>query len=309
VRHDGGSGQETDNTGRCILRGLLKQGAKAAIRPFFRPYMSRMRAMVHEELTHSLQQSVSSCTMEFTPPPYETISKSKNTDSLEFVETVTGNYFLPADAHGDIIANSIKHNQIFDQIIYDTAVQFIEEDSICLDIGANFGQMSIMFSKYIGQGRVHAFEAEPFVFEILSKNIEMNKVNVVAHQGAVYKVSNEIVYFPEIDFIEHQTLGSYGIDYADKQGRPIKTIAIDDIYFDLRVSFMKIDIQGGDLFAMIGAKNTILRNKMPIIFEYESYYEKKQKMCFQEYVDFIASIDYIFKEIPMPNNYLIVPRY
>jgi hypothetical protein len=36
---------------------LVKQGIKNVVRPFFRPYMARMRAMVRDELAHSLQQS------------------------------------------------------------------------------------------------------------------------------------------------------------------------------------------------------------------------------------------------------------
>lgn len=90
--------------------------------------------------------------------------------------------------------------------------------------------------------------------------------------------------------------------------RKIKTLKIDDIKFCLPVSFMKVDVQGMDLFVMQGARETIMRHRMPIIFEYESYFEERQKMCFQNYIEYIQSINYEFYKVPAPNNFLILPR-
>jgi hypothetical protein len=78
--------------------------------------------------------------------------KSIRSDVLEFVETATGKYFLPADAKGDIIAIAIKNNQIFDQPIYKIAKKFITPNSICLDVGSNFGQMAIMMASCMTEG-------------------------------------------------------------------------------------------------------------------------------------------------------------
>lgn len=42
---------------------------------------------------------------------------------------------------------------------------------------------------------------------------------------------------------------------------PIRTVAIDDIAGDCKVGFIKMDIEGAELDALHGAKNTILRDK------------------------------------------------
>ncbi|GHU05219.1 hypothetical protein FACS1894205_4810 [Alphaproteobacteria bacterium] len=237
---------------------------------------------------------------------------SIRSNELEFVDTRTGKYYLPRDAKGDIIANSIRNNCIFDEEIYNLAKQFIREDTIALDVGSNFGQMAILMSKCVGEtGKVHAFEAQPFVFEILQKNIDCNKARVIPHGGAVHNIGGEKLFFPEPDMIAHQTYGSYGIDYAHgAQGRGtlIPTIAIDDIDFDLPISFMKIDVQGGDLLAMSGARKTIERHRMPIIFEYEYLFELDQNLCFQDYVDFVRSINYRFSRCIYGHNFLILPN-
>jgi FkbM family methyltransferase len=234
--------------------------------------------------------------------------KSISTDRLTFYKTLTGNYYLPTDAHLDEIIYHIKNDMIFDLNVYEIAKKYIRNGTTAIDVGSNFGQMAIMMSKLVGEkGVIHAFEADDFVFDVLEKNIKENTTNVIAHFGAVYNNSNETLYFPKQDFIEYGTYGSYGIDYANNQGRPVKTIKIDDIDFEESISFMKIDIEGGELFALKGAINTINKHRMPIIFEYGSHFEEKLNLSFQEFIDFVKSINYRFERIIGNVNYLIVP--
>ena len=142
----------------------------------------------------------------------------------------------------------------------------------------------------------------------MQKNAKENAANIVTHFGAVHDKSDETLYFPEQDFKQFGSYGSYGIDYINGKGRPVKTIALDDISFELPISFVKIDIEGGELFALRGMINTINKYKMPIIFEYNSYYEEWLNLSFQEYVDFVNSINYKFEKIVDCINYLIIPK-
>jgi hypothetical protein len=57
-----------------------------------------------------------------------------------------------------------------------------------------------------------------------------------------------------------------------------------------------------------GAEKTIKKNKMPIIFEYEYSFEGELGLNFQDYVDFVHSINYRFEKVIVGNNYLIVPN-
>jgi FkbM family methyltransferase len=236
-------------------------------------------------------------------------NKSIRTEKLSFHNTRTGNYYLPADAHLDEIACAIKNNVVFDANIYEVAKKYIKPETTALDLGSNFGQMAILMSNLVGEkGKVHAFEADDFVFSILKKNIEENSKNIIAHFGAVHDKSNETLYFPEQDFKRYGTYGSYGIDYVNGKGRPVKTITIDNINFDLPVSFMKIDIEGGELLALKGAIKTINKYRMPIIFEYVSVHEEELNLSFQSYVEFVDAINYKFERVVDNMNYLIIPK-
>lgn len=235
--------------------------------------------------------------------------KTVKTDRLSFYRTKTGNYYLPTDAGTDEIAAAIKGNKIFDKSVYEIARQYIKPGTTAVDIGSNFGQMAILMAGLVGpKGVVHAFEADDFVFKVMEKNAKENFSNIVAHFGAVHDKSNETLYFPEQDFVHFGSYGSYGIDYIHGKGRPVKTIAVDDIDFKLPVSFIKIDVEGGELFVLKGLINTIKKYRMPIIFEYSSHYEEQLKLSFQDCVDFVNKVDYKFARIVDNMNYLILPK-
>ena len=236
---------------------------------------------------------------------------SKKTNSLSFYTTVTGDYYLPTHAYEDIIALAIINNQIFDKEIVELATKFIKPDTAVLDIGANFGQMSILFSNLVGEkGKVYSFDADDWIFEILQKNIQANKKadKIKPYFGAVYNEDQQILFFPDQDFEQYGTYGSYGIDINAQSGRKVKTLTIDNLNIEDRISFIKIDVQGSDLKAMQGAIKTIKKNKCPVVFEYEYNLEEKNNMLFQDYVEFVESIGYRFSKVINGYNYLILPK-
>jgi FkbM family methyltransferase len=249
--------------------------------------------------------------MGFEVSRYVPPATTTRTRALSYFQTATGNYYLPRDAHGDYIASAIKANQIFDEPIVSVARRYGRPGTAVLDVGANFGQMSVLFSDIVGaEGKVYSFDADDFIFEILTKNIEANnrKGRIIPVFGAVHDVPGQTLFFPEQDFVRFSSYGSYGIDYAGKRGRPVPTITIDSLDITTPISFMKVDVQGGDLFAMRGAVETIARNKMPIVFEYEYQFEAELHLNFQEYVDFVAQIGYQFASVINGYNYLILPK-
>jgi len=125
-----------------------------------------------------------------------------NGKTVGLFETKTGNYYLPLDAGDDIIANTIIRGEIYDENIVKCAKQFIKPNTAVLDVGANFGQMTILFSKMLnGTGKVYAFEAGEFVFSILQKNVELNNCkNVRAIFGAVADKDNECIFILKLTF-------------------------------------------------------------------------------------------------------------
>jgi len=233
-------------------------------------------------------------------------------ERVQLYETPTGRYYLPTDAPQDHVIQCIKNGGIFEPKIIETAKAYIWPGSTVLDVGANFGQMSVFFSRFVGAGgQVHSFEADPFVYELFLKTLAANNCqNVTAHPGAVYDRPNQQLFYPVQDFKRAQAYGSCGIDPKATAGRTVKTLTIDGLNINTPVSFMKVDIQGSDLFALRGTVETIKRHRMPILFEFEQQFQAEFGTSFQDYVDFVNSISYRFEKVVMEIesiNYLIVP--
>lgn len=225
-------------------------------------------------------------------------------------DTALGKFYVPKNLKNDVISIAISKGILFDHNIIALTKSIINEGDCVLDVGANYGQMSVHLSKLVGEsGKIYSFEAEPYVFSILEDNIKLNNCsNVQPVFGAVHKQNNIDLIFPEPDFLRFTSYGSYGLDFKAVKGRKVKTITIDSLEIKEKIGFMKIDVQGADLYAMQGAIETIKKNKMPILFEFEQQFQENFGTTFQDYVEFVHSINYKFETTIDEINYLIVPK-
>ncbi len=240
-------------------------------------------------------------------------NKLVNPDSdreLSLFKTSTGDYYLPSRIPSDEIINQIKKGKVFDSEVVEVAKQYITEGSTVLDVGANFGQMTVIFSKCAGKsGRVFSFEADDFIYSVLEKNLALNNCdNITAVCKAVYNKNGDIMFYPVQDFKRFETYGSYGLNPNAQEGRKVETITIDSLKIDTPISFIKVDVQGSDLFVLQGAVETIKQHQMPIIFEFEEGFQSEFNTCWQDYLNFIDSISYKIEKVVDDINYLIVPK-
>ena len=235
-----------------------------------------------------------------------------NIKKLKLYKTKTGNYYLPKYAYKDIIRNHIINNSIFDEHIYNLAKEYIEPDSIVLDLGSNFGQLGILFSKVQKNVDVYCFEASKYIFEILKKNIQINNANAIPINCIVGNKTGDKLTIKSATLKNYNTYGSNKIEIIkpenNNNSENINLVKIDDFNFEKKVSFMKIDIQGYDLMALYGSIKTIEKHRMPIVFEYTPEFSEELNYTFEDFEKFIKSINYyIVKRIDY-YNYLIKPR-
>jgi FkbM family methyltransferase len=229
---------------------------------------------------------------------------------FDYYETAFGNYYVPSGARNDLVVRKIRRGQMFEPEVVEVARRFARPGTAVLDVGANFGQMAVQFSQMVGdEGRVYAIEAQKPVFETLEKNIEANAAsNIVPVFAAALAETGRQLRFPRSDFSRFPSFGSYNLPLHADEGDLVGSLKIDDLAIDRPISFMKVDVQGCDLFAMQGAAETIARHRMPILFEFEQEFQDEYKTSFQDYVSFVSSIGYEFTEIVLVKNYLIKPR-
>ena len=241
---------------------------------------------------------------------YKFYRKIINIKSIKIYKTDTGVYYLPRYAFKDIIRNDIIKNKIFDEDVYKIAKFYIKDNSIILDAGANYGQLSILFSKMKVNTVVYSFESSKYIYDILKKNIEINKANCLPFNCILGNENLKKYYIKKSELNDFNTYGSNKVEILNQENNNseiVETLKIDDLKFNNPISFFKIDVQGYDLKVLKGAKKTILEHKMPIIFEYEKVFGKDFNYEFKDFDKFINEINYTIKE-ETNNNFLIVPK-
>ena len=207
----------------------------------------------------------------------------------------------------------MKAGEIYDGIIVDVARELIRPASTVLDVGACFGQMAVLFSRYAGpHGAVETFEANPLAAALVRLNLAANGAdNATVHETAVWHRDDDALVFPVPDWTLRGSAGSFWVEPAARCQRPawpVTTTTIDSLEFAGPVSFMKVDVQGSDLNAMRGARQTILRHRMPVVFEYEEKFGPLFGQSFDDYMAFLDDVGYRVERVLAPNNFLATPR-
>ena len=142
------------------------------------------------------------------------------------------------------------------------------EDTVFIDGGAYVGDTIEEFVKYTNGkfGKIYAWEPDQENLVSLSKMAQKEKRIHIVRKGLWNKEET-------LCFSENATDKSK-IDETGNSTIPVS--AIDMEHKDEKISFIKMDIEGAEMNALSGAKNTILKNKpllaICIYHSYEDYY-------------------------------------
>ena len=147
----------------------------------------------------------------------------------------------------------------------------LKKDDIFIDIGANVGCFSLIASELVGEnGSVHAFEPVKYVADRLEYNLSLNNIeNVSIVRKAVFDKVTTLDLFVS----SQENLGMSSILRHDTEsGESEKVSAIDlDSYISdekiNKVKLIKIDIEGAEIFALEGMKESLKKFKPHLLIE------------------------------------------
>lgn len=141
-----------------------------------------------------------------------------------------------------------------------TLKNYIKKDNIVIDVGANIGLYTLLFSRLVGErGQVFAFEPEPKNFNILKKNIEENNIkNVILEQKAVGDTKTTLKMKLSSYIGEHRICNS-----NEETDVTVDSIKLDDYFIDFnkKIDFIKLDAEGFEGKILLGMLNTIQKNR------------------------------------------------
>lgn len=156
----------------------------------------------------------------------------------------------------------------------------IKKSKVILDIGAHIGCHSVLYSHLNNKSQIYSFELQKMMYNLLKQNIQNNGIdNVKIYNCAIgdsikmINVCNHISDGPnrheEYAYDNHKQYNFGGVSIGHGHEERMM-ITIDSLNLS-GCDFMKIDIEGYEYFAVIGAINTIIKYK-PVIF-YEANYK------------------------------------
>ncbi|MBD0360023.1 MAG: FkbM family methyltransferase [Nitrososphaeraceae archaeon] len=143
------------------------------------------------------------------------------------------------------------------------------EGDTVVDVGAHIGKYTIVASKMVGsKGKVIAIEAHPANYDVLKKNIALNKLNnVIALNFAVHSKEGMVkLYEPgqEEGFTIYNTImndrkTSNKQNYIEVQAKMLDSIFLENAIKE--VNWIKIDVEGAEFDVLNGARNILSRSK------------------------------------------------
>ena len=174
------------------------------------------------------------------------------------------------------------------------ALELFGAGGVLLDVGANCGWYSLNCAKRIEGLKVHAFEPLPRSFAHLQRNLSLNPgLAVTAHQLGLSDRQGELkfYYYPE---------GSGNASLANLSERedivevtcPVMTLDEFVAANDVRVDYIKCDVEGAELLVFKGAMATIKRDKPVVFTEMLRKWSKKFDYHPNEIIELFAAEGY-----------------
>jgi len=141
----------------------------------------------------------------------------------------------------------------------------------CLDIGANLGYYTVMLASWTGpEGRVVACEANPAMAAHTRHNVALNGfAHVEVIEQPVDRQAGPVTFYVSASPGKSSLV-------AERAGQAVAHLALEATTIDAivtarawpRLDVIKIDIEGSDCNALLGARESLARFRPVIVFEY-----------------------------------------
>ena len=195
----------------------------------------------------------------------------------------------------------ILYKKISDRSEINLIKSIIKPGMTVLDIGANIGFYTKLFSDLVGEnGSVHAFEPDPGNFEKLNSALK-NRKNVFLNNKAVGSINDRLKLYISKDLnVDHRT---YSTD-EERDYVEVDCVRLDDyLGQDSTVHFIKMDIQGYEYEALKGMKNICAVNHdIKMITEFWPYSMKITGVEPKDFLSLLRDLQFKIKNISSAQN-------
>ncbi len=167
----------------------------------------------------------------------------------------------------------------------------VSPGDIVIEGGASWGDTTLYFADRVGEnGKVISFEFAPVSTEILKENLTLN--TKLAHRVTILSDALWDESGLTLSFNDNGPATSASLDA--ETNLKVRTITIDDMVAQQgleRVDFIKMDIEGSELRALMGAESTLRKHKPKLAISV--YHKDVDLMAIPRYLNSL-SVGYRF---------------
>ena len=157
------------------------------------------------------------------------------------------------------IGEAVNHYGEFSESEVEFYRQLIPVGATVIDIGANIGGITIPLAKHVGDGCVHAFEPQRWVYYMLCANVLLNNLHrVYCSQLAVGESKGQTRMIAPT-YEEYANYGGLSTqsDLSPDISEVVQVVRLDDL--NLSPHFIKIDAEQAELEILKGGVQTLKR--------------------------------------------------
>lgn len=176
--------------------------------------------------------------------------------------------------------------------------RYLEPGTVALDVGAHFGYYTTRFSSLVGEaGEVIAWEPNDSSRRILERQLARRSIrNVRVLPFAAWSTSTNV----QLDIDGPLGVTSHITTSSKVGGSRVQGRTIDEIVLGLgnvRVGFIKIDVEGAEVEALLGAKHTLLKHRPVVLCEIGSDYGISTSAHLTKLFNLLDATDYEFCDV------------
>jgi FkbM family methyltransferase len=162
----------------------------------------------------------------------------------------------------------LTKNIRYDRLTFKIINKHLKKDAVCIDIGCHLGEILEVIIKKAPHDNHYAFEPLPKFYQKIK-----NKYKANIYPYALSDKTGEV----EFNYVENSPEYS-GINKRNYLGLKnpkislikVKLEKLDNIIpLNKKIDFIKIDVEGAEYNVLLGGRETILRSKPLIVFEFE----------------------------------------
>lgn len=182
----------------------------------------------------------------FIRPDGRTAKRLKKLRWIFSVPNWADNRGISLPARHPLIAPAIQKKIFFGEYEakeVDIVEKRLEANDVVMEVGAGIGYLSALCAKRIGSDRVHAYEANPAMMEVIAETHRKNEVSPRVVNAMMGRGSGVCTLFVEEEFWASSTVtGSAASRKVD-----VPQIDLNEEFDKIRPSFLIIDIEGGEI--------------------------------------------------------------